>query len=393
MMSAAEKSEDPNSAGEQSAPVANVVPMKAEAAQPRRRRRLRRIALMLAVPLLVAAAGSWWWITGGRIMTTENAYVQQHMVALSADVSGRIVEVDAGENQAVRAGDVVFRLDPEPFRITLQQAEAALSSARLQVEQMRAAYQVALSDLKSARQTADYYQTEFDRQQTLAKSGYAARAKLDAAQHDLEDARQTATAAEQKVASALAVLGGDAGIATDEHPLVMKALAERDEAALDLKHTVVYAPANGIVSQTDRLNVGQYVTAASMVATLVESDSAWIEANFKETELTHMSVGQQATVSVDAYPDREFTGIVASIGAGTGSEFALLPAQNATGNWVKVVQRVPVRIEIDKNAGDEIRTGMSAYVSVDTGFVRPLPAVVRNMLDMTGISAYAAPRN
>jgi membrane fusion protein (multidrug efflux system) len=389
-MSAADKTE---TADARSSKTGEVVQLNATAERPVGRKRRRRVILMLALPLAIATGGAYWWITGGRFMSTENAYVHQHMVALSADVSGRIVEVDAIENQTVHGGDIIFRLDPEPFRIALEQTNAALSSARLEVEQLRAAYQGALADEESARQTADYYKTEFDRQQTLAKNGFATRAKLDAARHDLEDAQQKATAAGQRAARALAALGGNANISADEHPLVMKALAERDRAKLDLAYTTVRAPSDGVVSQTDRLNVGQYVTAASTVATLVESDSVWIEANFKETELTHMGVGQTATVSVDAYPDREFTGKVASIGAGTGSEFALLPAQNASGNWVKVVQRVPVRIEIDKIKDVDIRAGMSAYVSVDTRYERPLPDVVTGALELTGISAAAAPRN
>ncbi|MEJ8570164.1 HlyD family secretion protein [Microbaculum marinum] len=357
-----------------------------------RRRRWRRYVLMFSLPVLIAAAGGYFWITGGRFMATDNAYVQQRMVVLSTDVSGRIVEVDAEENAPVNAGDVIFKLDPAPYRIALQQAEAALANARLQVDQMRAAYQGALADLESARETVDFHQTAFDRQQALARNGYATQARLDEVEHELKDARQDVASAEQDVASKLAMLGGDVSIKTEDHPQVLRATAERDKAALDLEHTVVRAPADGIVTQTDRLTVGQFVSAATTVATLVETDNVWIEANFKETDLTHMSVGQSATVSIDAYPDEEFTGTVSSIGAGTGSEFALLPAQNATGNWVKVVQRVPVRITVGPGAPANIRTGMSAEVSVDTRHQRPLPALVEDILDLTGTSAFAAVR-
>jgi membrane fusion protein (multidrug efflux system) len=327
---------------------------------------------MFAVPVLIAVVGGYLWLFAGRYASTDNAYVQQDMVSIVAEVSGRITGVAVAENEPVKAGDLLFRIDPEAYRIALDQAEAGVAAARLQVEQMRSAYRQAEAELGEARENLEYRQKVFDRYQALVKSGTSSHAQFDQAQNDLQAARQTFSKDEQAVAGALAALTGNPDIATDEHPLVRQAIAQREKAALDLQHADVRAPAAGIVSQTDRLKEGQYVSTGTSVVAIVENGHSWIEANFKETDLTHLQAGQEATVSVDAYPGLSLTGKVASIGAGTGSEFSLLPAQNATGNWVKVVQRVPVRIELDQSTGDlPLRTGLSVSVEVDTHYRRP----------------------
>jgi membrane fusion protein (multidrug efflux system) len=360
--------------------------MTAEAASadgiPARQRpgRLRRIALMASLPLALAAAGGYAYVTGGRYVSTDNAYLQQDKVSVGPDVSGRIVEVDVRENEAVAAGQVLFRLDPEPFRLAVRRAEAEIASARLKVEQLRAAHRQSLADQQAAEQALAFRQREFDRQERLAQGGYAAQAKFDEVRNDLQAAQQRLAAARQEVLSAQAALAGDPGIETDRHPSVLEALARRDQAALDLEHATVRAAAAGVVSQTDRLHVGQFVPAGTPVLSLVETGEAWVEANFKETDLTHMAVGQTATIELDAYPGREIEARVESIGAGTGSEFALLPAQNATGNWVKVVQRVPVRLRIEEPAQVPLRSGLSAEVSIDTGHARALPSPIRAVL-------------
>lgn len=353
------------------------------------RRGRRRLALMLVVPLAILVAGGWWWLVGGRWATTDNAYVHQDIVLLSPDVPGRIVEVAAAENDRVVRGQLLFRLDPDPYRIALQRAEAGLASARLQVEQHRAAYQQAQAEATAAEQDLVFRAREQERQARLAQNGYAATARLDEATNDFQAAEQHAAMTRQRVAGALAALGGEAGIATDDHPLVREALARRDQARLDLDHTSVAAPADGVVSQTDRLQVGQYIPTGTPVLSLVETGESWIEANFKETDLTHMQIGQKAEIELDAYPGVKLTAEVASIGAGTGAEFSVLPAQNATGNWVKVVQRVPVRLRLDRPAGvaAPLRTGFSAHVAVDTGWTRPLPSPVRSALALTGLVA------
>jgi len=343
-----------------------------------RRPRSLRFALMLALPLALAVGGGYLWLTGGRYASTDNAYLEQNRVTVTADQSGRIVDVAVHENDRVVKGDLLFRIDPEPYQIAQKQAEAAVAMARLQVDQLRSAYQQALAAEQSAQDTLDYQQKVFSRQEDLLKRGVSSNAEYDNAQNNLRSAEQALAQAREKVAGALTALGGDPDAPTDQHPSVLQAIAAEQSAALALKQTSVYAPADGIVSQTDRLRVGQYVTNPAMAPTalmsLVETATTYVEANFKETDLTHMRVGQTATVTLDAYPGHEFKAEVESIDAGTGSAFSLLPAQNATGNWVKVVQRVPVRLKlvgpVDKDA---LQAGLSASVEVDTGYKRSLP--------------------
>lgn len=337
--------------------------------------RARRLGLMLSLPLLLGAGGLYMWATGGRYIDTDNAYVQQDMISVASEVSGRIVEVKVAENAHVKRGDLLFRIDPEPYRIALAQADASIAASRLQVEQMRATYSQEKAALAEAEQTLDYRRREFDRQSKLATSGYAAQSRLDEVRNDLRTAEQGVAKARQGVAAALAALGGDPAIETDKHPSVMLALAARERAALDLSRTSIAAPADGVVSQTDRLHVGQYMPLGLSALSLVETGHTYIEANYKETDLTHMAPGQMATVRLDAFPDRTLTARVESIGAGTGSEFSLIPAQNATGNWVKVVQRVPVRLALDKTGEVPLRAGLSVNVEVDTGYSRDLPGL------------------
>jgi membrane fusion protein (multidrug efflux system) len=358
----------------------------------RPRRRVHRAALMLALPLLLASAGAYVWVTGGRFVSTENAFVHQDKIQVAAEVTGRIVGVGVEENEPVRAGQVLFRIDPEPYRYARDQAEAALEAARLEVEQLRSAYRESLEARRAAEQDLEFRQREYRRQDQLAKNGYAAQAKFDEARNALQAAQQKVAVAEQSAASALTALGGDPDIRTDRHPKVLEAAARLRKAKFDLAHAVVAAPHDGVVSQTASLQVGQYVAAGTPVMSLVQSGCSWVEANVKETDLTYMQVGQEATVELDAYPGRPLRARIESIGAGTGAEFALLPAQNASGNWVKVVQRVPVRLSFAVSpAGVPLRAGLSAEVTIDTGHVRGLPSPIRSALAAAGLGRDAAP--
>lgn len=342
------------------------VPVKVEA-QPAKPKRSRRTMLMLAVPLLLAAGGGYMWLAGGRYQETENANLRQARVSVAAEASGRIVEVDIADNAAVKAGDTLFVVDPEPYRIALSQADAALAAARLSVEQLRAAYGQAVAQERVAASEISYLNSQFERATDLAKKGISAQAALDEAQRDLDRAEEQRRAAQQGIESARAALGGDPSIATDKHPSVLAAQSARDKAAFDLAQTTVRAPADGVVSQASSFKIGQFVSTGTPLFSLVETGDTWVEANFKETQLTNMRPGQTAEVELDTYPGVTFHATVESIGAGTGAEFSLLPAQNATGNWVKVTQRIPVRLKLDTEGHDvPVRTGMSATVSVDT---------------------------
>jgi membrane fusion protein (multidrug efflux system) len=335
--------------------------------QPTKPKRSRRTMLMLALPLALVAGGSYMWLAGGRYQETENANLRQARVSVAAEASGRIVEVDIADNARVKAGDTLFVVDPEPYRIALSQADASLAAARLTVEQLRAAYAQAVAQEAVAASEVTYLQSQFERAADLAKKGISAQSSLDEAQRDLDRAEEQRRAAQQGVESARAALGGDPEIATDRHPSVLAAQSARDKAAFDLAQTTVRAPADGIVSQASSFKVGQFVSTGTALFSLVETGDTWVEANFKETQLTHMRPGQSAEVELDTYPGVTFHATVESIGAGTGAEFSLLPAQNATGNWVKVTQRIPVRLKLDTEGHDEpVRTGMSATVEVDT---------------------------
>ncbi len=342
-----------------------------EAERPRRKRRLIerfRVVLMLAVPLALLAAGTWWWVTGGRYQTTEDAYLQQARISIASDISGRVVAVPVADNQTAKAGDVLFRVDPEPYQIAVKQDDAAVASARLKVQQLKSAYHQAVATEKAAAEETAFYSTEFERQSRLAKTGITAQATLDQARHNLDKAQQQLIFARQGIDSARAALDGNPDIPVDRHPLVLAALAARQKDAYDLERTTVKAPADGIVYQAASFKPGQYVTAGTPLFALVETGDTWIDANFKETQLDHMHPGQKATIVFDTYPGHKFTATVAAIGAGTGEAFSLLPAQNATGNWVKVTQRIPVRLKLAAGERDRaLRTGMSANVSVDTG--------------------------
>jgi membrane fusion protein (multidrug efflux system) len=335
-------------------------------APPASGRRWARNVVMLALPLALAAGGGYAYLTGGRYVATDNAYVQQDKVSISADVSGRIVEVSVRENQRVGQGDVLFRIDPDPYRIALAQAEAAVASARLQVAQLRSTYRGTAVDVRGAREDIAFAQEDFNRQAELLRRGFTTRARYEQASHALQQAREALASAQADAENARVALSGDRSVPVERHPLVLAAHAQRDKAQLDLARTVVRAPRSGIVSQTDRLQVGQVIASGLPAVSLVAADAIWVEANYKETDLAEMRVGQPADIEIDAYPDMELKGRVASIGAGTGAEFSVLPAQNANGNWVKVVQRVPVRIALTTRPGRPLLAGLSAEVTVDT---------------------------
>ncbi|MET0372324.1 MAG: HlyD family secretion protein [Sphingobium sp.] len=329
-----------------------------------RRGRWRRRALMLSVPLVIAGVGCWLWITSGRFVSTDNAYVKQDIVSVGADVNGRVVAVGVRENQMVKAGDLLFRVDPDPYRVALAEADAAIAGAQVKLDQLRTDYATTDADIDSARSDVVLAQQEFDRQQLLMAKGFTTKARLQQAENALQVAQaelRNKIGNAQKAQVALASGSQVPGV----NPAIAAAQAARAKAALSLTRTEVRAPVNGRVSQASRLQVGNMMIVGMPALSIVAEQHSWIEANFKESQLDHMYPGQSATVTVDAYPGMKLKGHVESIGAGTGSQFSLLPAQNANGNWIKVTQRVPVRIAIDDKSPRPLLAGLSADVSVD----------------------------
>lgn len=360
-------------------PAAPVTPLKPpQDAQPQPRRRwgrlVTRAVLLVAVPALVALAGAYYWVIGGRFIDTDNAYVRADMVAISPEVPGRVTEVAVSTNQTVAVGDELFRIDNEPFQIDLTQADAQLNMVRTEIEVLRANYRQKEQEVRLAETDVSFYRREYDRQVELAERNVVSSVKVDQARHDLEIARQQVAVRERELGEILAKLGGDPETPSEQFARFLNALSKRDQAARALRNTVVLAPADGIVGRV-ALRPGTFVEPGEPVISVVESADLWFEANLKESDLTHVRLGQPATVRVDAYPDHEWQAEVVSFSPATGAEFSLLPSQNATGNWVKVIQRVPVRLRIERAPDDPpLRVGMSATVSIDTGYERPLPA-------------------
>lgn len=320
-----------------------------------------RPAVMFSVPVLLLLAGLFFWLTSGKTVSTDNAQVIAHVVNVAPEISGRVTDVYVRENQRVKKGDLLYRIDPEPYRIALMQAEAAVGTARLQISEMKSDYSSKLADIGAKDSDLELARENFERQKELLARGFSTRAQFDEARAALsaaESQREVATADAQ---TARAMLGTGSG---GRHPQVEAAQAAAAKARLDLARTEIRAPIDGVVSQTDRLAPGSMAMQMLGNVSIVGGGAPWIEANFKETQLAKIRPGQHAEIEIDAIPGRTFDAHVTGIGAGTGSEFSMLPAQNATGNWVKVTQRVPVRLSFDEEPDRTIVSGWSAHVTV-----------------------------
>ncbi len=326
-----------------------------------------RKPLLLFGPLLVAAAALAFYLTTGRYVSIDNAYVKSDVTTISTDVSGIVAEVAVHDNEPVKAGQLLYRLDDETYRNAAANAEAQLATARNDIEALRATYRQRQQDIRQAEIDVAYYKREFDRQNDLARSNVASKSALDAARRNLDMSQQKLGSLQQEAAGVLANLSGNADIAVEDHPRYQAAKAQLDQARRDLSHTRVVAPVDGVVTNVDQIQLGEYLQAASPAFSLV-AGHAWVEANPKETDLTHVLPGQAVTVTVDTYPGYTWHGKVEGISPATGAEFAILPPQNASGNWVKVVQRIPLRVAIDSEPNmPPLRAGMSAIVDIDTG--------------------------
>jgi membrane fusion protein, multidrug efflux system len=341
--------------------------------KPPARRWLRRV-LFLLLPL-VLVAGGYWYVTGGQVMSMDDALVEADKVGVSTDVSGIVKEVDVTENQRVKAGQLLYRLDDLPFRLALERAEAQLGMVRDDLNAMKANYRDMQARIKQAQNDVGYFGTQLRRAQSLLTAHFASQSAFDTANRDLQNAQQSLASLTQQLAAIAANLDGDPEGPVEQNPRYLGALAQRDEAARQLDHAAVRAPFAGIVTDVPSIAPGKYLAASTTAFFLVATDHAWIDANPKETELTYVRPGQPVTVTVDTYPDTNWRGTVASISPAAAAEFSLLPAQNTSGNWVKVVQRIPMRVYVDTRDRNlpPLRAGMSVEVDVDTGHTRGWP--------------------
>ena len=354
------------------------------------RRMLVRLVLLIGVPILSALAALVVWQAGGRYVSTENAYVKADIVQIAPEIAGRVIEVAVRDHARVAAGDVLLRIDPEPFRLAAAKAEAELDAARTLVETARATFRETASELGELESRAAFLARQARRQHDLAARGVAPATRMEETENDAQVARERVNVVRQRLTRLLTTLKGDPDLPVDQHPTVHERIAERDRAELDLARTTIRAPVGGTVVNM-RLQRGEQVRAATPVFALVSERRPWVEANLKETTLTNVTVGQRVEVVLDIYPDVTWQGEVESISPATGAEFAILPPQNASGNWVKVVQRLPVRIRLEPHAGEPaLRAGTTASVSIDTGRQRRLGEVYTNLVNRLRGTANAA---
>ena len=339
--------------------------VETEAARPRGR--LRNRVLWIAGPLVVALIAGWFYITAGRYTSTDNAYVQADQVTIAPQISGRVVEVAVRENQAVHKGDLLFRLDPEPLQIAVEQMQAQIAAAGDYLNASRDTYRSASADLRSAEATLRNNEAQLKRVQELRAKGLVAQKALDDAAAEVATARGTRDSDAATLAKARTMLGGAVDTPLEELSGYRVAMAQLAKAKLDLSDAEVRAPIDGTIGKM-HLQPGDYLNVGQAAMPLV-SNTLWVEGNFKETDLTNVRVGQPATIEVDTFPGHKWKATVASISPASGSQFSILPAQNATGNWVKIVQRIPVRLAIETASQDGrvLRAGMSADVEIDTG--------------------------
>ncbi len=353
-------------------------------AKPAPQKSWRRPLLILGPVALVVGALVLYLATG-RYVTEEDAYVQAVNVSISPQVAGQVLAIAAKSNTAVTKNDPLFSLDTEPYRIALANAEAQLGIARDQANTLIETYRSRLKQIDEARATLDYAQTNYDRQQHLFDTGAAPRSTLDAAIRDLQTAKANLASLQREAAAALAQLGGNPDLPVDQQATVKQAQAAVDAAARNLRLTSIVAPFDGIPNNVESIAVGAFLNAGQSAFPLVSTHDLYIEANIKETELTYVREGDPALVTVDAYPDSSVAAKVTTLAPASGSVFALLPPQNATGNWVKVVQRIPVRLSLlEVRDGLALRAGMSVKISIDTGHQRSLRELWRDLTSIFG---------
>jgi membrane fusion protein (multidrug efflux system) len=358
-------------------------PSKKAAAEPRRRlmagmRRYRRTLLLVVLPVVAVIAGLTFYLYGGRYVTTDDAYVGAQKVLITPDISGKIEKVVVREGQRVNEGDVLFEIDPIPFRLAVQQAKATLDQAHTTYDNLRANIKIYNDMADLMQRGVDLKQHDVDRKSTLVKSNFGSQLDLDNSSTGLVTAQAELEFVKQQTSSAKTQLLGNADLPLDQFPPYALAKAALGQAERNLDHTVMRAPMSGIATQVDQIQLGRFVVAGTPVFSVIDTSKPWVDANLKESDFTYVTEGQTVGIDVDAFPDHVFKGTIGSLSPGTGAQFAILPPQNATGNFVKVVQRVPVRIYFDSNDKhvQKLKAGMSAYTTIDTGHRRSLAALL-----------------
>jgi membrane fusion protein (multidrug efflux system) len=358
-------------------------PRKKISAEPRRRlmaalRRYRRTLLLVVLPLVALLAGMILYLNGGRYVSTDDAYVGAQKVLITPDISGKIEKVVVREGQRVSEGDVLFEIDPVPFRFAVQQAKATLDQSRTNYDNLVANVRIYQQMEDLAQQAVDLKQRDVERKSTLVKSSFGSQLDLDNASNAFVTAKAQLEYLKQQISNAKTQLLGNPDLPVDQFPSYAQAKAALDQAERNLDHTVMRAPMGGIATQVEQIQLGRFVAAGTPVFSVIDISKPWVDANLKESDFTHVAVGQPVSIEVDAFPGHLFKGTIGSLSPGTGAQFAILPPQNATGNFVKVVQRVPVRIYFDRHDKDveRLKAGMSAYTTIDTGHRRSLAALL-----------------
>jgi membrane fusion protein, multidrug efflux system len=341
-------------------------------------RRYRRTLLLVVLPIVAVIGGIAFYLHGGRYVTTDDAYVGAQKVLITPDISGKVIKVMVKEGQQVKTGDELFEIDPVPYRLAVDQAKAALEQAHTTYDNLVANIKIYSQMLDLANQGVELKQKDVERKSTLAKSNFGSQLDLDNAANALVTANQTAQFIKQQLSNAKTQLLGNPELPLEQFPPYVQAKAKLDEAQRDLDHTVLRAPMPGVATQVDQIQLGRFVVAGTPVFSVIDIASPWVDANPKESDFTYVTVGQEVELDVDAFPNHRFKGTIGSLSPGTGAQFAILPPQNATGNFVKVVQRVPVRIYFDKDDKyvARLKAGMSVNVAIDTGHHRSLAALL-----------------
>lgn len=338
---------------------------------PKSRRKTKRAVMLFLVPLVAVAGGIAIYLHGGRYVETDNAYIKADKTSITSEVSGRITRVPVEENEVVKAGDLLLQIDPTSYEIAVEQARANLNDVRTTLTTLKAEYQSNLANIEVSKSQHDYLQKEENRQLNLLKKKYISQSQYDSARQNTLLVELEVNALKKGLKQVEESLGGDVNAPIEQHPKYRAAVAALDKAENDLAHVKIYAPADGVVTKV--VEKGQYISPGSLAMMLISDSDIWVEANFTETELTHVKTGQDVEVKVDYAPGYTWKGKVKSLSPATGAEFSVIPAQNATGNWVKIAQRLPIRIHLEQSDdAPKLRAGLSAVVTVDTHHQRHL---------------------